>query len=66
MFVGIPRLVELCSDPVQRNHSDSVLLACLVYATLFCPFLWENGANATYAETTTVWALGRPSAHSHS
>ena len=28
--VGIPRLVELCVDPVQRNHSDCVLLTCLV------------------------------------
>jgi len=28
--VGIPRLVELCTDPLQRNHSDNVLLACLV------------------------------------
>ncbi|ELT97127.1 hypothetical protein CAPTEDRAFT_182206 [Capitella teleta] len=26
---GMSRLVQLCRDPVERNHSDSVLVACL-------------------------------------
>ena len=27
---GIPRLVQLCKEPEERNHSDPVLVACLV------------------------------------
>ncbi len=26
---GADRLVELCKDPVERNYSDAVLVACL-------------------------------------
>ncbi|EMP38280.1 Protein inscuteable like protein [Chelonia mydas] len=29
---GIPRLIELCRSPTERNNSDSVLVACLVGA----------------------------------
>lgn len=27
---GVPRLVRLCREDRERNHSDGVLVACLV------------------------------------
>lgn len=30
---GVNRLVRLCKDETERNHSDGVLVACLVSAT---------------------------------
>lgn len=27
---AIPRLVQLCREPKERNYSDAVLVACLV------------------------------------
>lgn len=29
-FLAVPRLIELCRSPTERNNSDSVLVACLV------------------------------------
>lgn len=30
---AVPRLIELCRSPTERNNSDSVLVACLVSAS---------------------------------
>lgn len=32
-FLGIPRLIQLCRSPGERNNSDAVLVACLVRAS---------------------------------
>lgn len=30
LSLAVPRLIELCRSPTERNNSDSVLVACLV------------------------------------
>lgn len=30
VYQGVQRLVRLCKDEKERNHSDAVLVACLV------------------------------------
>lgn len=36
---GVPRLVRLCRDEKERNHSDGVLVACLVSKFKFTPLV---------------------------
>lgn len=41
---GVNRLIRLCKDERERNHSDGVLVACLV-STTFCihiNFTYQN------------------------
>lgn len=33
---AVPRLIELCRSPTERNNSDSVLVACLVSVECVC------------------------------
>lgn len=33
--LAVPRLIELCRSPTERNNSDSVLVACLVGVFLY-------------------------------
>lgn len=36
LVIAVPRLIELCRSPTERNNSDSVLVACLVGAKCVC------------------------------
>lgn len=63
-FLAVPRLIELCRSPTERNNSDSVLVACLVGGNNISELMAEHkpGGGSTVGSRTCCLDLAEGAA----